>query len=900
MTPIKLTMQAFGPYSGREEVDFSRFDDSGLFLICGDTGAGKTTIFDGIVFALYGTLSSDLRRPEMLRSKFADPKTKTWVELEFTLNNQNGEDKIYRIRRSPEYERPKERGSGTVKKPAEVCLIMPDQIKPIEKIRDAQEAIVGLLGMDVRQFKQVAMIAQGDFLKILVADTAERTKIFRDLFDTGRYERLQQKMKEKAGAAARAAGDLLAQKNKLTSALEQLILTQPDAAQVESEEETEKPWQQDLDAVRAWIEEMQSASDENAQKLALCAEQLEEKAALTGEKNQEMQMYARAMQAKAVLEKEEPLLKKVQEQIEQLETRRQQMEKLQAEAEKLADLIAKSTRRRKLAENLKKASGDLKQAQSSLNDLNAKQNSLKQLQEEIGQWLVRLENAPLHQQEAQAIEKQFAQIEKEEQREALQKKEASESLQNFLQAQEKAETALEQYRVKNRRFLEGQAGLLAQDLQDDQPCPVCGSCHHPHPALLESTIPQQSEVDQAQKTARLLQEEASEASAKAGSQKAKLEEISRQLQAKKEQVPQGMDAKKAREALEEAKENVRLLQQKKRENVQNEADQKKTAKETEAVFARCTELEKQTLSLQTQIDALANEGVPEDQEPLMLQKEQADRTIQDWKKSLQQANQEKEQLSSHVEKARGILEGSPMLKNPAPALEKLKNEMEQLKKEQSALEASSRQLHFTLLSASETLKSLEELEARLPRAEKKAVQLKNLSDTLNGTLAGQDKINLETYVQSSFFDQVLQRANRSLYTMSGGQYELVRSAEGSGRGKTGLDLNVKDHFTSSIRSVKSLSGGESFMASLSLALGLSEEIKAEAGGVSMGTLFVDEGFGSLDEEALAKAINTLSVLASSRMVGIISHVESLKNQIGSQIRVIKDPVQGSHAQVLTD
>lgn len=885
MTPIKLTMQAFGPYCHKEVIDFSAFAGSGLFLVSGDTGAGKTTIFDGIVFALYGTLSSDLRKPEMLRSKYADPKIRTFVELEFSLNGQGREERVYTIRRSPEYERAKERGTGMVRQPAEVCLTLPDGGAPIEKIREANEMINALLGMDVRQFRQVAMIAQGDFMKILTADTNERTRIFRDLFDTGRYELLQQKIREKAGQAQQKASALL-EKQK---ALQQ---------EMETFQEGGSLW--DASKLQAWSKEQKMLYEACVRKIAANAAAIEECARKQGEKAKELDAYQiREAAKKQALEAEEAL-KKAELLFEQLQSQQPQRQKEQSRIEELERLCARISRRQELEKQLKARETALLKAQASRQDLDKKETSLHTLQQQCRQDLDALTDAPLQKEKAERMYEKFCEL-GECRRQADKQQELCRTLQQaYIQKQQAADQAQHLYQLKNRQFLDGQAGILACDLQEGKPCPVCGSVHHPNPAPLEQSVPDQNTVEKLRREALKQQKAAADASADAGKQAAILENLKKEEEKKQAALPQALTLEQAEADLAGAETACQALERMKRQQAQMEEDLKTIRSSQKLAVLDCEKASREKAACQASLQALVDEGVPQQAQEMEAEKIRLQQGLQQWNQQVLNSTKQKEECSSRLQKARGILESGSDLEDPQPALALLAQEAEERRAVQQALQKDLAGLASAIQKAEQCLRQLEDIEQELPSAESMAVRMKNLSDTLNGTLSGQEKINLETYVQTAFFEQVLARANRSLYTMSGGQYELVRAAGSAGRGKTGLDLNVRDYYTSSERSVKSLSGGESFMASLSLALGLSEEIKAEAGGVSMGTLFVDEGFGSLDEESLSKAIAALASLASSRMVGIISHVDSLKSRIGNQILVRKDALNGSRTRLCTD
>lgn len=883
MKPIKLTMQAFGPYSGLQEIDFTAFDGRGLFLIAGDTGAGKTTIFDAMVFALFGTLSSELRRPEMLRSKYASPSDPTRVRLEFELENTEG---VFVIERSPEYERPRLRKSGSsasmVRVPAEVSFWMPNGKAPLTRTREVNDAVTALLGMDVRQFRQVAMIAQGDFLKILVADTQERTKIFRDLFDTGRFEKLQAKVKEKAAEAIARVQTMEERRSMLMDSLSGL------------DEQAE--WSEEL--LEAWLQAAQKRMEDLSDALMKSSRQIQENSGLLGRAQREMELWKERENAAAAQNQARPRLEQADRVLAQCEEKRAQMEDSQALQGRMEEQIRQAGIYTSLGKEQSRMQAQHEGLGQQIQKLAAQKQALTEQAQADQSIMEKVEQAPLWKQEAQQLCLQFERLEEQKAKAGNQQALLQKAQTQFVQLQQASLQANERYMQENTRFLEGQAGLLAMTLEASLPCPVCGSKDHPHPAAAEQDVPSQAQVEQLQKKAADAAKRASAASEKAARESARLEEIEQERQAQEKALEGKGSLEQAAQALGDAQQACRILEEKKARSLRTARELEQLESLLQSSQQQSAALEKELAALQARLEELRRQGADADSAQLKKQLQLLKQEQAAWKAALNQAREQREEALRIMEKAQGVLDAGKDFENPQKRMDALKENLEKLRTEQSLLQQKQASLQGEMHQAAQAQKGLADVEARLPQLRAYAARIKNLSDTLNGTLSGRDKINLETYVQTAFFEQVLVRANRSLLSMSGGQYELVRSKEKSGRAKSGLDLDVADHFTSSVRSVKSLSGGESFMASLSLALGLSEEIKAQAGGISLGTLFVDEGFGSLDEESLSKAVGVLNSLAEGRMVGIISHVDSLKNQIGNQIMVSKDPVKGSKASIV--
>lgn len=878
MKPIKLTMQAFGPYIQKQVIDFTEFENKGLFLVSGDTGAGKTTIFDAIVYALYGELSGDIRKPEMLRSKYANPKLDTYVELEFILH-----DERYLIRRSPEYVRPKKTGTGTTKHAASVEFTDFKNEKVLSKVTDVRQAVTDLIGLDMKQFKQVAILAQGEFLKLLLATTQERTRIFRELFQTGDYSRLQEMIHEKAKEA-------LARTKQAEDSLQAAV----DAFEEMSEEE-----KSDIQRVRMWLKaknnelETIRAKDRNLNK------QYSEFSQKKGLLTQQADRYKTYIDACAQKEKLMPEIVLNEEQLGKLEKRKPEIEQKNYAQKKLTEqlgLLAQvGTLEKQQAQaqtSLDKASQSCATGETLIRECKTK---IEAQAKQLSAW-----------QDIEArIEKNNVLVEKADHLKDLRTSLISQQThqkteqEKFVRLSQNALAAQDEYSHANQRFLAGQAGLLAKDLADGEPCPVCGSLHHPHPAPVSEDTPKEEEI-------RRLEEERSKKEKEAADQSVVCARIGQEIAhlnqdiTRVEQELAGQDIEKIVKTQEEL---GQLQKQKEALTKQQQADQKQLELYEQTLKQRQEEMNQARLSVQSYIERIATI-----KKTIDIQDEQeASRTLAQYKQDctqfeadLKKATDTDMDLKSSLAGIEGILktfEQKP--EDPQPLLVKLNTKLEQCEKQREINANEIIHLSGVIKTNTAQLAFIEEQMKKIPEMRDEAQSLKMLSDTLNGSLSGQAKINLETYVQIAFFEQIIRRANTRLFVMSGGQYELVRASEAGGNSKVGLGLDVKDYYNNSTRSVRSLSGGEQFMASLCLALGLSEEIQLEAGGVSLETLFVDEGFGSLDEECLNKAISALSMLADSRLVGIISHVESLMNRIDNQIVVSKDPVTGSHARIET-
>ncbi|MBQ3149841.1 MAG: SMC family ATPase [Clostridia bacterium] len=919
MRPIKLIMSAFGPYAGVTEIDFDSLGEEGLYLITGDTGAGKTTIFDAIAFALYGEPSGDLRETSMLRSKYADDTTPTYVELVFVYDG-----KIYTVKRNPEYDRAKKSGSGITNQKAEAELKYPDG-KVVTRIKDVNTAITEIMGIDRDQFSQIAMIAQGEFRKLLSAGTDERQKIFRKLFRTDFYAKLQERIKSEYSAVKdeydtaqnsvnqyidgiqcdvndALFADLTRAKNRELLIEETVALI---AAIIEKDENTEAATEKETEKTEKSLEKI-------TQLLTKAQERKKAKDDLTlTEKKLE--------QVREILNDGTALLKKEKDRIPEREKLERAVAVIESQYQRYDELDAKRKERERLSVLIKENGTALKRDEQELKNLSQTLEKLKHEQEDLSdageqkEKLLRLsEQINTRKTAVSSLLQRFSEY---EDLKALLAKAQKE----YMQAKERADIAKAEYEGKYRAFLDEQAGILASDLTDGLPCPVCGSLSHPHLAAKSESAPTEAEVNEAKEKYGKLQSEAEAKSSRAGMIKGReetaKEAISLQIaelfgeigfdtakdEAQKEAAKLSEDIAKVGLLITEeenrakrklkADAEIPVTEQKIKKA---EADSLQRKQEISSLTAIYTETEKQIASLS---QSLTYQSKPEAQKAADIIK----RDIAAMKSALERA----ESNCIETEKGLNALEGRmELLKKQLSQseeidvllLEEEKNELTQTKLRLSKIQ---KETGFRISSNRETLKRIQEKSSQLAEIEKRRTCINSLNDTANGKISGK-KVSLETYIQMTYFDRIIARANIRLRKMSDGQYELKRSETAdSNRGQSGLDLSVVDHNNGTVRSVKSLSGGESFKASLSLALGLADEIQSSSGGIKLDTMFVDEGFGSLDPESLNLAFRALSDLSEgNRLVGIISHVAELKEKIDKQIIITKERSGGSSAKII--
>ena len=920
MRPLTLTLSAFGPYAGQITLALEQLGKNGLYLIRGDTGAGKTSIFDAIAFALYGEASGDQREAAMFRSQYAAPDTPTFVELTF-----ESAGKTYRVRRVPEYTRPAKRGGGVTLQRAEAELTMPDG-RVVTRVKEVGQAVREIVGVDREQFAQIAMIAQGDFLKLLVASTEERMRIFRQIFHTGRYQKLQAALKDQLAALSRArdklrdglmqavgsarypadsvlgqrladaqAGRLLLQE---TAALLDEIVRQDSAAQEAGRRALERLDKQIGQAARTLGQ---------ARELAAARTQLRDAQAKRQAIQQEMEKAGAARAA--------------------LAARKPEREALAQQAAALAEEVRRHEACSRLDQALEAAqkrytAGCAAQAACAkqLTDLADQQAAARAGQERLADSAIRAEKQRAEHAALLEEQRAFNGLSRDLDAVAASARQYARVQKDYLAAAQSAEAAQGRYQQMNRAFLDEQAGILALGLQDGAPCPVCGACSHPRPAQVTLGAPREADLEQAKQQAAAAQAEAGRLSAEAGQLRGALEARRAGLQQRarellgdvpcEEMVEQIAAAGAAlrdrlaacKSALDQAQQDMRQLDQfghtlRTLEQAVQQAQARQAA--AQQAIARA---EQDTQHLARQKQELADGLRYPDQAAARRAAQQTKDTIQDLDRRTEQADQAYQACKSQADALEGTIAALAGQLEHAPEIdmETIQAELEACNARRRALEDGQTARAARLDRNQDALRALETHGAALAEAEQKWGWVKSLADTAGGQLVGREKIMLETYVQMTYFDRILARANTRLMVMSRGQYELKRRAQAeNNRRQSGLELDVVDHYNGSVRSVKTLSGGESFQAALSLALGLSDEVQSAAGGVQLDVMFVDEGFGSLDEEALEQAVRALSDLSGgNRLIGIISHVEALARRIDRQIVVTKHGTAGSDAVIV--
>lgn len=1055
MKPIYLELSAFGPYAAKETLDFRAFAEDNLFLISGDTGAGKTTIFDAITYALFAEASGDTRERDSIRSDFASEDTPTYVKFYFT---QRGE--LYKVKRIPTYQRPSKRNDGTyTTQVAETELILPNG-KHISKIRDVDAYIEDIIGMDYKEFRQTSLIAQGQFTKVLHASSRERSDLFREIFQTYRLKDFQNFLDQKRKISKKDLEDLEAQKLEYIDKLPNLETYFED-----KDIEDPKAWlmnpegEKDLEIILATSIENLSKDLEKQEKLAKQAEAKKDKALslLENEKNIAA-LFTKAENLKASyssLKKEAKSLAPVQDKLSKakaaaelrpeftnLESTKKSLKEQEEEKLKLENTLKTIS---KELENLSKEQSKfqdefkhLDSYQDKLSSLKTKQEQAKTLEALEAQFEdVNTKSKKLLEKQAENTKSiEAATKQAEELSKALEdledldlelaefKHELSEfktKASDFAEENErldKLRTELKSYEDKSKQYLEvlktaqekrhiyaetelaflnNQAVILADKLEANEPCPVCGSLEHPHKAEAKTKVVSEKDWQSAKAASEKADKARTDLATELNSLKTNLEnkfsalseyietsdrslsleadfnkdlasistvfkdmelsllELKNKLKAKEKALKTKADNKK--ELLDE-KEKLEAKQKDLEESKSDlankiaELDKTKTSlvskistykdniapftnlkdinteldklsekienlkSKKQALESKATELnntksnlsgqkssaEKQVKSLESEVENLEKQfnsafeaSIFTDLDEFInsiLEKPKIEKLEAKLQENQDKLNESKIRLTS----LEAELEGKD--KPDIEAREKEHQELKELSNKHTSLMFKQKQ---DLETAKNLLMDYQKLQSKLDKIREQYSFFKEMANLATAkTSVGTLKITFEQYVQSYYLKLVLDKANQRLFSLSSGRYRLTHREESSlGSGQDGLEIDVIDYYTGKTRSVKSLSGGETFMASLALALGLSDTIRELKGGIEIEVMFIDEGFETLDNDALLRATKMLNDLSDeSSLVGVISHVEEMKTTITNQVQVVKTN-KGSHIKVRT-
>lgn len=920
MRPVRLSMSAFGPYAETTVLDLDKLGQNGLYLITGETGAGKTTIFDAITFALYGEPSGQNRSTDMLRSKYASPQTPTEVELVFSYMNR-----LYTVKRNPAYARPRLRGEGTTQESANATLIYPDG-RIVTKTREVNTAIVELLGLDKNQFTRIAMIAQGDFLKLLTASTEERIAIFQKLFRTDNYAELQRQLKSEAKKLEEIARE---GRSAISQDISGISVEEGDLLFGEAEKARAQllPLPDTLTLLETLLKQDREAEERNQSDYTSAEAEATGLALMlkAAEDRERYKIQLRDSEEAEQNKREEE--KAILSAIEKEENKASGMAELAERAARLRASLPDYQERDKLRleeEKLKLCSEELKEQAKILDKQRTEQ---EQQRKKLNDELRALTNA--EEQRSLSSESKNALLREEnELNDAL--KESNELLSAEAKAKQASEKALSdtdasleaqnRFNIAYTAYLGAQSGILAEKLVEGKPCPVCGSLHHPSPAAKHKSAPSAEELDELQAVRERAEKAARKSSELYSALHAQAEEKRNAFSSRFSRLFPAGNPEDAADALRSLiEENRAKLQE--AEKAWKEAD-KKARRKAQLTDKLIPAAEKDAETLLKKIATMNEESISNaekmknvDERLAALNEKLPFASARDVNKAVSSLEKERSDYEASLgrlreQKQRCETELARLETTIAEAKKNLSagNEIDRdsvlekqafLNTKKKKLTETGKRLASRISNNARILENIQNRSAALEQTENKLRWVAALSDTANGSISGKEKVMLETYIQTHYLDRILERANIRLLIMSSGQYELRRERSAAqNRSQSGLDLNVTDHYNGSERSVRSLSGGESFLASLSLALGLADEIQSSAGGIRLDTMFVDEGFGSLDDETLSQAMKALSSLTDgNKLVGIISHVKELEERIDKQIVVRKDRDKGSFVDI---
>ena len=926
MKPLKLTMSAFGSYAGKNVIDFTG-QQQGIFLITGDTGAGKTTIFDAITYALYNQTSGGERNGNMMRSQYAQPETETYVELEFLYRGQT-----YRVRRNPDYKITKTLKNGKIREqkvPHSVELTLPDGTVFPEKKNATDAKIIEILGLTADQFSQIVMIAQGDFLKLLYTKSDERKMIFSKLFRTDIYWKIQENLRRKS----MEMDERIQENDRAFEQEKSRIMPLPESEEIPLDELVERLRERLKDALkeqnlrRANVEELNKkiTKYEEINKLFVSLEKIrqtgKELEARQAESKERRQQIENAQKADKVLVAEQQNLRQ-QQAVEQSAQAIAKMGETLADDQEMFETLktqlqeAEAKQKREAADTQKK----MLALEQSFPSYEALQNARSEEQQAKKVW------EDLRKTSEESFHKKAAGIAALKEQQKRQEQIVEQTKKNWEQTSLSASESAKHYEHMYEAFLKEQAGILAENLSAGCPCPVCGSTVHPDPAKLSDHAVTELEVEQAKKTRAAAEEKRDMAYAAFEAEKTEKQKLAQAVE--KEEADFVLEQTIAKQQRKEAEQNYVSLQ-KIAEQIREKlvypslAEAKKQyaamQKALEVAEQEIAKKRKKVSELAEAMNTLKGQKLAEE-ENQKTAKKLAVKTEKEYAKLLEKSgfvSEETYHLAILPERSRSKLEReekeyeSQCLRQQSEQklLEKQVSGKtytdttelnEQLKIEKQALKEAEKtymELHTAYENDRSVLQNCAVYLEKGKKLESEDQVIKSLSKTANGRLSGSAKIDFETYIQRQYFKQIIHEANKRLLTMSNHQFILKLKEEANTGRKTneGLDLSVYSLVTDSERDVKTLSGGESFLAALAMALGLSDIVERSAGAIHPDMMFIDEGFGSLDAQSRQQAIEVLAELAGdSRMVGIISHVTELKEQIDRKL-VVSRTDKGSRA-----
>ncbi len=934
MRPIELKMSAFGPFAGLTTLRLDALGTDGLYLITGDTGAGKTTIFDAIIYALYGEASGNIRTTDMLRSKYANADTATFVELTFVFK-----DKTYIVRRNPEYLRPSKRGEGRfTKESAKAQLTMPDK-EVITGLVSVNNKIIEIIGLNKNQFSQIAMLPQGEFMRLLLADTKQRIEIFREIFDTEPYLLLQDRIKKDANELYRLVSDYKKSMAQYVADVYCDENSEYNQALINIKNDSQMSIKEILDIIDKIIAQDKSCADEYDKAIISIDKEIDQL-------NSKLTIAIQTERIKDDYKSALTQLNNLTEEYENVYSIYKAECEKDSERNELSLNIEKSSEKLESYELLEKYKKDYEKKLDKINnitqDIHEDTNSLNECIKQIDNCKKEADILKNTEIEIEKLNSKISDIIKKKEgveylKDVFERKikavsQADEAKDRYMSAFAAYEEANNRYLKMEKAFFNEQAGIMAAALEEGQPCPVCGSVTHPVPAVAGDDAPTEMQLKKYKIYVEDKSKECSELSSQSGLLSGQAESMNNMFFSSivnfntqwKEALDNSSDDETIRvdiiqlladlgkildEAMLEKKnadENIskynnliKMLSDYDKKVEQFKDKINKSKNELAILSTQNENMQKQISQLEKE---LGNKDIMQAKKlinDMKLKKVQLDKAYEAAKKQYDEYTINIKTLKNRISDLQKQISHTDKQKTPDIDIPMYEKQLEDMKKERLKLREKKNIVDIRIANNEKIYKSIERVNEKSEKSEKHYSWLRTLSDTVNGSLSGKSRIKLETYVQMSFFDRIIMRANTRFMRLTDGQYELKRSdSKDNYKNQTGLELDIIDHYNGTIRSVKSLSGGEAFEASLSMALGMSDEIQSRSGGIQIDTMFIDEGFGSLDDESLSQAVKVLNSLSSSdRLIGIISHVSVLKDRIDKQIVVSKGKTGGSSAVI---
>lgn len=929
MRPLKLSFESFNSYANNTSIDFEDFSSNGIFLITGPTGSGKTTIFDAIKYALYGEASGEDRKNTSNFSDFANLESPSTVIFEFLQRGVK-----YRIERISSYQVSKknktpESDKKTPNKKTTVNfyqLIGGEEKLLASNARKVNEEVQSLLGIDKNQFSQIVMIAQGDFSKILTADGGDREKLLRNIFNTEIYKQLQERLKTNTSQLEKEHEINLA---NAKNALQDINLNdQEQSDKVLEYLNNEKTILSHLDEIHTSIEEQNSALNKEANSLNSKTIKLgNKKDALTQDlalvqSNQKTKDQISA--CNEYLDLHKPILDQKKSAYLEAKKNESEIEKLRSDIPKLEEKMHRYDSASKQVESIEleisKLDSQLLEHKQQIKLLDKKSTETQTLQNELKEKKQRLE---ANSNKLTEIERLISEIEQ-----TIKRKENTDDYSEKLEEEQVALEELsikynhskEAYQSAEDKFNAAQAGILASKLIEGSPCPVCGSIHHPQIAALSNDVPSETEIKNLKNAMESIHQKKQKQSEVVATSKTKFDFENNEFNQSFTQVLSAVhlidEFKNVKSFKELVHANEVLIQQKSIIESQNkekeilesridktDVDLKNIEKSKAETNNSIQELTVHLNRRHGELLSIKNSGDLIDIDKIKICHENA---VARWEILSNQLHQSKEEFDKELaefNRKKDFCQGLKSQLNNTLCIDPsdLKNQIQEIDIKQQEIRNKITEINRMININESPLNTIKRIHHDAITTEKKYNTTKTLHDFVSGASSNSEygRISLENYVQRTYLQRVIEAANDRLAIMTDSQFVLKTKGDKKYKKNDYLDLEVTDLYTGKDRDVKSLSGGEKFMTSLALALGFSDVIQQDAGGIQLDSMFIDEGFGTLDSETLEQALRLLDQLStnSNTLVGIISHVEELKNRIPQQIVVSKD-LNGSSLEVV--